>query len=89
MNRLIGIVALGVVAGGLSACGSGEDRARRRQPSRSRSPSLLSRRSTRPSGSKPAASSPHGNPHPSRVESSPRLPAYASRPETGFALVTC
>jgi RND family efflux transporter MFP subunit len=27
MNRLLGIVALGVVAGGLSACGSGEDRA--------------------------------------------------------------
>ena len=27
MNRLFGIVALGVVAGGLSACGSGEDRA--------------------------------------------------------------
>jgi RND family efflux transporter MFP subunit len=27
MNRLIGIVALGVVAGGLSACGSGEERA--------------------------------------------------------------
>ena len=26
MNRLIGIVALGVVAGGLSACGRGEDR---------------------------------------------------------------
>ena len=27
MNRLLGIVALGVVTGGLSACGSGEDRA--------------------------------------------------------------
>ena len=26
MNRLIGIVALSVVAGGLSACGRGEDR---------------------------------------------------------------
>ena len=41
MNRLLGIVVLGVVAGGLSACAGGEDRARAKAATRSRSLSLL------------------------------------------------
>ena len=56
MNRLIGIVALGVVAGGLSACGRDEDRPQPKAGEPITVTSLLWLRSTRPSGSKPAAS---------------------------------
>ena len=93
MKRLIGIIALSLAAGGLSACGGSEHapEARPQEPI-AVTVARCRRRSTRPSGSKRAASWPPRNPHRCPAESSRRLSAVrvkaGDRVRAGDVLVT-